>query len=286
MLGRTGVPTTLFSERVGRDPGRHGCGHDVEPEALRYDTDSRVLRNHLASLLLKKGDFREPCAKGSDARADPDDVQAHLLLAAAYQGLRNVRGPNDITRRSLASTQAARGLPVSRNLYVESRNFAEAIGPSRPWSREPAKSSGALQPGPDLSRDQGAEKARAAFQSAIERNPDFDPAWVGLAGSLEVQGRYDEAVQVYERALANDPRDREFRERLAQLHLRRGDLDAALAATKSFGAPTDEPHGLTRIGQIWREKGLRPGTGDFGEILQKEPGNGEARFAMGLSWRR
>jgi tetratricopeptide (TPR) repeat protein len=121
------------------------------------------------------------------------------------------------------------------------------------------------------------EKARAAFQSSVEINPDFDPAWVGLAGSLEVQGRYDEAVQVYQRALANDPQDREFRERLAQLHLRRGDLDSALAAYEELRrADPANVAILTRIGQIQaREERLRQGSGDLPRRPPEEPGTGK-----------
>jgi len=178
-------------------------------EALRFDPSSRVVRNHLASVLLKKGDFRAAIHEGEEILAQsPNDVQAHLLLAAAYQGLRNVRGGRaPLQRGHPAGPETARGLSFFSGICTRrhgtsprpcrssSRSYGsihEATWRITAWAGSIWKRRSRRRPGrlPIRRRDQ----------------PGLRPGLGGLAGSLEVQGRNDEAVQVYQRALANDPR--------------------------------------------------------------------------------
>src|SRR3990172_1544580 len=58
-------------------------------QALKADPTSVNLRIHLASLYLKKGDFHAALQEGEEVlNLAPNHVQAHLVMAAAYQGLR------------------------------------------------------------------------------------------------------------------------------------------------------------------------------------------------------
>ncbi|MBP2673097.1 MAG: hypothetical protein H6Q85_3163, partial [candidate division NC10 bacterium] len=97
-------------------------------EALRFDPSSRMVRNHLASVLLKKGDFRAAIHEGEEILAQsPNDVQAHLLLAAAFQGLRNVKGAERHYKEVIRlDPKRAEAYLFLGNLYAETRNFSEA----------------------------------------------------------------------------------------------------------------------------------------------------------------
>jgi len=223
-------------------------------QALKADPTSVNLRIHLASLYLKKGDFHAALLEGEEVlNLAPNHVQAHLVMAAAYQGLRNVRGAEKHYREVIRlEPRRSEAYLFLGNLYLEARNLPEAIQVFEALAKaDPNGHLARYSLGRIYLELKEPEKARQHFQAAIERNDDFDPAWVGLAATFEVQGRYEEAARVYERALADDPQNREFRERLAQIHLRRGDLNAALVAYEEFGrVGPDNLMLLRRGGQI------------------------------------
>src|SRR5574337_789178 len=100
-----------------------------EREALRYDPGSLNLRTHLAWLLLRKGDFRGAIQEGEEVLSlTPDNVQAHLLMAAGYQGLRNAQGAEKHYREVIRlDPRRAEAYMFLGNLYLEARNLPEAI---------------------------------------------------------------------------------------------------------------------------------------------------------------
>jgi len=65
--------------------------------------------------------------------------------------------------------------------------------------------------------------AEDCFRKALKRKPVFLHAIVNLAKSLEKQERLDEAIPLYERALALDPAFPQLATNLAQLYRARGD---------------------------------------------------------------
>ena len=72
---------------------------------------------------------------------------------------------------------------------------------------------------------------------------------------------------------------------MALLDLRRGDLDGALAAYEALRKL--DPNNsliLVRMGQIQAEKkNTEQAIAIFQQVLAKEPANGEARYALGLT---
>ncbi|HUP47092.1 MAG TPA: sulfatase-like hydrolase/transferase [Thermoanaerobaculia bacterium] len=57
----------------------------------------------------------------------------------------------------------------------------------------------------DLMQARKFDAAIAAFQRIVDRNPRFSDAWTSLGGALEGAGRYDEAADVYRRAIEIAP---------------------------------------------------------------------------------
>jgi len=84
-------------------------------------------------------------------------------------------------------------------------------------------------------------KAEEVFQKALDANPKSVPASVGLAASLEAQGKLEEAKVSLEHTLKDSPASVGLRERLAQVCLKLGQKPEALAhyqAEIQAGHPT------------------------------------------------
>jgi tetratricopeptide (TPR) repeat protein len=84
-------------------------------------------------------------------------------------------------------------------------------------------------------------KAQAVFEKALEADPKSVTALVGIAASLEAQGKLEEAKVSLERTLKSFPQSLGLRERLAQVYLKLGQKAEALAhyqAEIQAGHPT------------------------------------------------
>lgn len=77
------------------------------------------------------------------------------------------------------------------------------------------------------------DEARAAFERAIELDPQATAAWVNLADLLRAERRDDEGEHVLRRGLEANPRAAELHHALGLLLVRRGDGDAALAELRA-----------------------------------------------------
>jgi tetratricopeptide (TPR) repeat protein len=78
-----------------------------------------------------------------------------------------------------------------------------------------------------------AEEARAAFERAIELDPQATAAWANLADLLRAEQRDDEGERVLRRGLAASPRAADLHHALGLLLVRRGDGAAALAELRA-----------------------------------------------------
>jgi tetratricopeptide (TPR) repeat protein len=88
------------------------------------------------------------------------------------------------------------------------------------------------------------DEARAAFERAIELDPQATAAWANLADLLRAEQRDDEGEQVLRRGLAANPRAGDLRHALGLLLVRRGESAAALAELRSAAEldPTSARH--------------------------------------------
>jgi Tfp pilus assembly protein PilF len=72
-------------------------------------------------------------------------------------------------------------------------------------------------------------KAADQFRTALEINPQYAPAWVGLAQLAERAGRLDEAETAYRKAAEQAPDDAATQFNLARMMLARRDSQQAIA---------------------------------------------------------
>ena len=71
------------------------------------------------------------------------------------------------------------------------------------------------------------ERAESSFRRALKRKPVFLDALINLAKTMEKQERFDEAIPLYERALALDEAFPKLATNLANLYRQRGDAQRA-----------------------------------------------------------
>ncbi len=94
--------------------------------------------------------------------------------------------------------------------------------------------------------------AGAAFAAAVAANGDFVEAWVWLARVHQELGRYDDAVEAWERVLVLDPRDERARYFLNVTRQQRG-VTAAAGAVFADGIAAFEANDLATAGMRFTE---------------------------------
>ena len=172
----------------------------------------------------------------------------------------------------LGDAALAAGLEsVAREFYSASRNDRARIGLARirgrqsegpavrgglealmaelPESGMPRYLFGILEPGDDLQRREQTE----ALTEATERMPSMGRAWAGLGwlSSMDA-GQEAEGIRLIREGVRLEPEfaDRFF-EQIAEIHLRRGDLDGAAAAIETAAfLPHSDPETLERYERL------------------------------------
>jgi tetratricopeptide (TPR) repeat protein len=96
-----------------------------------------------------------------------------------------------------------------------------------------------------------AAAAQAAFEAMLARDPDSGPALYRLSLLQAHQGRYVQAGQFAERALAQQPDRLELVVHLARCRLMCGRIEAARAlATRALGLPRDDAVSIDTLGVL------------------------------------
>jgi Flp pilus assembly protein TadD len=73
-------------------------------------------------------------------------------------------------------------------------------------------------------------QAEREYLAAIERAPNFAPAWAGLGVLYDLMGRHEDALKAHRKALAISPRDASYWNNLGFSYYIAGDTDQAIDA--------------------------------------------------------
>ncbi|HEX9920553.1 MAG TPA: tetratricopeptide repeat protein, partial [Candidatus Methylomirabilis sp.] len=128
-------------------------------------------------------------------------------------------------------------------------------------------------------------EARRHLAEALAKDPGFEDAVFALGYSYEVEGRWEEAKEVYLKTLQEDPQDWEVRHRFAQVLIRLKDLDQALVHGQlALEANPDFLEAKKTIGIIYMEKkSFQQAVTCFQEILAQDPDDQSSLLNLGLS---
>jgi len=119
---------------------------------------------------------------------------------------------------------------------------------------------------------------------AIAAKPDFTPARLYLAESLQAQNRLNDAVQVYHQIFAIDPKSYQAHNELGNILDRQGFTEEALKEFRlSLVIKPDQAMPHFEIGKIFAESHRLPeAAGEFSEALQFDPANANVRSNLGV----
>jgi tetratricopeptide (TPR) repeat protein len=221
--------------------GRHLEGEDqfvaaldAYQRAVDLNPGSTEVLAELAGFYVRQNRSAEALEAGEAVlRLDPDNVDAHRVLATVFSalvdGVKKESGQMSGARknyldRAIQHIERARvDGSYNRRLeftlgrfYIRSENYGKAIEVlSRFVERTSGQSEGVLL----LARAQAAvgrmNEAIQTLKSASEKTPGFYRALSELAGFYEDLERWDEAAEAYAAAIEQNPGEVEFRRRYA-----------------------------------------------------------------------
>jgi tetratricopeptide (TPR) repeat protein len=168
---------------------------------------------------------------------DPTDIQSHLVLGQLY----TVNHDSQLAQQEFEAAQKIdpNSEDVALNLarlYGESGDLKRAIATLQavPVDDRTAKLAFALGAGYDQIKD--TKDAVAAYQQAVDMDPDNLDAKRALAQALLTNNQLDDAEHAYQEIAAADPQDAQALVRIAECQRRQGHYEQALATLKKAQA--------------------------------------------------
>ncbi len=209
---------------------------------------------------------------------DGGDADAQIAAAIDQYGAALQTDPADVDScRALAE------------LYYHTGRLKEAGETLQAFSRKrPLDPPMSLLQGKVYARTGRTGDAEALLQQVVARLPGNIEAADALGAVLEFEKKYDEAIAVYMPLLEGETESSYVRSRVGTLHLLAGRYqDAIQDFQRAQEIDPADTRSLLSLAQAYQ------GAGDTGaairsyeRLIQKEPGNLEARFHRALLWQR
>jgi tetratricopeptide (TPR) repeat protein len=222
--------------------------------------DAKTALTSVADRRLKRGDRRGAAEIHLRLGAlDPTDLATGVSAARAAAELGDVTGA---VQRLLHLAQEF----AQRSRLAESRQVLDE----------------ALKLDPENAEVRSALVARCMETGDLDRAADFattSPEFKAIASEFYAQGKADEALRVFERALEKDPGDSDTRAQLVRTYITRGELDRARGfLTGEVG----DPELLLNLAEIELRTGhLDEGRELASRVLLKDPTRREELVLLG-----
>jgi len=238
--------------------------------AVKADPSSLYLRLELAELLLKLHKVGDALVHAEAAlELDPDNQRARRLLAAIYTMAgdkdRAVKQYQKLIAENPDNSEALFYLVA---LYAETAEYEKALDLLKDYrEKHPDDVLAPFYQGKIYAEIKLYSEAERYFKEALQLDPEMPDAWLSLGLIYEFTERREDAVAAYKKLLEIDGEDRQALERLGQLLVGDGDLDAALKIFQRLKDQGDVPASINiKIALIYFQKGKYQ---QAAEILQK-----------------
>lgn len=167
------------------------------------------------------------------AQLKPDDIENHLLLGQLY-------GLNHDSAKAEAEFKAAQKIDANSEevvlnmarLYSEQGDLQRAAKVLAAVPRDDSTARIAYALGATYDQLKEPEKAAAAYQQAVDMEPDNLDAQRGLANALLTAGQLDQALKIFDQIVAAEPQDGQSQVHISEIQRRQGHYDEALATLK------------------------------------------------------
>ena len=266
---------------------RGGALHSLKM-AVKADPGSLYLRLELAELLLKLHQIDEAQIHAETAlELDPGNRRARRLLAAAYtltgDKERAVKQYEELIAEDPDNSEALFYLVA---LYAETLEYEKALDLLKDYrQKHPDDVLAPYYQGKIYAELKLYGEAERYFKEALEIEPEMADAWLNLGLIYEFTERREEAVAAYRKLLEIDGGDRQALERLGQLLVGDGSLDAALKIFQRLKEQGEVPASINvKIALIYFQQGKYQQAADILQELHTEfPENCRITFYLASS---
>lgn len=266
--GRLQEAEALYRQVLAEDPGnidalhflgviayqRGDAGEAVQliSEALALKSANAPAHNNLGLALAAQGKAVQAVAAFLDALAlQPDYADAFCNLAHALKARGRVQRALGCYRRALSlMPESAPPYAAVKRTVEELAQQAPRPAPETALTREDDEADEHVRRA-NTFREQGrVDEAIAAYRRALLLAPDLTEAHVNLGSALAQQGEIAQAIASTRRAIALDPTLAAAQFNLGVFSHRRGDLAAARAALRQYlQAEPDDATALAVLGE-------------------------------------
>lgn len=254
---------------------------DLEPQAME-------IRLRLASGQLAKGDPDKAIAELNTAiEIDPDFLQAEIMLGLIHLK----RGEFDKTLESARALVAKKPRnPLPYNLMAAAYEGKKDIKQARAtYETALSVSSNYIPALLNLARldlqANDRKLARQRFESVLEFDKNNEQALLGLAKIVKDEARYQDALQLLDRARWHNPAALQPRLILAGIYLQENNPKKALELiTEAEKLAPNEPRVLVLLGQSQLATGSHSaGRKTFEKLVELNPQSTDAYFKLSIA---
>lgn len=212
--------------------GEHEAAIDVFERARSLPGADSSFDLYLAQAYLGGRRFEEARRTVEPlAASNPDDLRLSQITARAVHGLGQTDEAVALLERAVASSPSEPAGYVSlAALLADAERYDEAVGVLEDADRRfPGNVSVLFQRGTTFERAQDPARAEEAFRAVLAADPSHAGALNYLGYMLADRGeRLDEAVELIERALADDPENASYLDSLGWAYFRQRRIERAL----------------------------------------------------------
>ncbi len=258
-------------------------------KAVKADSESAYLRLELADLLLKLMKLEEARVHaGAALELEPGNRRARRLLAGIYTMTGNHKEAiAQYETLIVEEPENSEAIFYLVALYVETLEYEKALQLLQEYrEKRPDDVFGPFYQGKVYTELKLYKEAERYYNEALEIDPEMPNVWLSLGLIYEFTERRDEAVAAYKKLLEIDGDDRQALERLGQLLVSDGNLDAALKIFQRLQKQGEVPVSIdVKIALIYFQQGKYQESADILEKLHlKHPEQHRITFYLASSF--
>jgi len=253
--------------------------------AIQSSPQDVFLLQRMALLLKKRKKLKEALEFAQRCVAlEPDNVKHHLLVAEISGLLGEEETAIRAYERALdLDPQHKRARLVLITLLIKKGRYTEALAQlDKVTEQDPSLVIAHYYRGRVFLEMEKPSQSEEAYQEALRLNERMEPALFDLGSLYQMQGRFEKAVEIYERLIDYYPVNMTVRERLIELYYKLGreaDAEKQMDAIKRQSKPGERIR--QSLGLIYLRHGrLEESIHELEMIVKAWPNDDKSRYYL------